>query len=671
MGLRVSVAVGLPLFCLCLAPTGARAGTITFNLAESGQGNYYTRVGNLSWSSGANWAGGLPPAAGDDVNLISLDPTVMNFDAGTLALNSLTISSVCCGNMSLFVPAGAALTAGSETIEANGNITQDGGTNTVTGTLALTGTGEYQIYGGTLTANTINSSSRNSFFEIENAGGAPTLTYQTFNNTGDWYNFGATISQSGAGVAFLNQQGGELSNSGNFNNLAGGTFTNTGAGTSLSNSGNVTNDGVGTNLYNKNGAQLYNEGGDPPALNNQNGATLTNEGTGTLLYNSAATLTNTGNGTNLYNQNGATLTNTGTGTSLVNENGATLTNSGTLNNENHAVLTNNATIMNSGAVTLSGNSTLNGTGTYTQTAGSTLINAGTSFTQHTLNLQGGSFTVDGTATITGNAINSGGNLTISGPGANMTVMGAYFQLGAGSRTLLAGGTFDPPAIDIEGGTFGGTGTVDGPVTLTGDSTLQVGNPTGELLISGDYSQTDGEILFEVQSDGDGGFLESTLGLGSGLDINGANIVFDFENGAVPAAFSDEGLFNITTFLTGIDEATLLADFAGFSGDTFTLEGTGLPTTALNYDSANGDLTFSPYSSVPEPGTPFLLLTGLGILGFVAARRKRLSQRQKLRAHKNSGSGHCRRCGGWRSGVLVLSRTGARRQGEGISGGPAG
>jgi hypothetical protein len=282
--------------------------------------------------------------------------------------------------------------------------------------------------------------------------------------------------------------------------------------------------------------------------------------------------------------------------------------------------------MNSGAVTLSGNSTLNGTGTYTQTAGSTLINAGTSFTQHTLNLQGGSFTVDGTATITGNAINSGGNLTISGPGANMTVMGAYFQLGAGSRTLLAGGTFDPPAIDIEGGTFGGTGTVDGPVTLTGDSTLQVGNPTGELLISGDYSQTDGEILFEVQSDGDGGFLESTLGLGSGLDINGANIVFDFENGAVPAAFSDEGLFNITTFLTGIDEATLLADFAGFSGDTFTLEGTGLPTTALNYDSANGDLTFSPYSSVPEPGTPFLLLTGLGILGFVAARRKRLSQR---------------------------------------------
>jgi hypothetical protein len=635
----------------------------------------------------------------------------MNFDAGTLALNSLTISSVCCGNMSLFVPAGAALTAGSETIEANGNITQDGGTNTVTGTLALTGTGEYQIYGGTLTANTINSSSRNSFFEIENAGGAPTLTYQTFNNTGDWYNFGATISQSGAGVAFLNQQGGELSNSGNFNNLAGGTFTNTGAGTSLSNSGNVTNDGVGTNLYNKNGAQLYNEGGDPPALNNQNGATLTNEGTGTLLYNSAATLTNTGNGTNLYNQNGATLTNsgtgtnlynengatltntgngtnlynqngatltntgtgtslvnengatltntgngtnlnnqngailtntgagtnlynqngatltnTGTGTSLVNENGATLTNSGTLNNENHAVLTNNATIMNSGAVTLSGNSTLNGTGTYTQTAGSTLINAGTSFTQHTLNLQGGSFTVDGTATITGNAINSGGNLTISGPGANMTVMGAYFQLGAGSRTLLAGGTFDPPAIDIEGGTFGGTGTVDGPVTLTGDSTLQVGNPTGELLISGDYSQTDGEILFEVQSDGDGGFLESTLGLGSGLDINGANIVFDFENGAVPAAFSDEGLFNITTFLTGIDEATLLADFAGFSGDTFTLEGTGLPTTALNYDSANGDLTFSPYSSVPEPGTPFLLLTGLGILGFVAARRKRLSQR---------------------------------------------
>jgi hypothetical protein len=137
------------------------------------------------------------------------------------------------------------------------------------------------------------------------------------------------------------------------------------------------------------------------------------------------------------------------------------------------------------------NSILNGSGTYIQTAGSTTIGLGSSFTQRTLQIDLGSFTDYGTVTITGDATNSG-SLTIDGASGIMTVDGTYTQTGADASTLLLeGGTFDPPAIDIEGGVFGGAGTVDGPVTLTGDSTLQVGDPTGELELDGDYSQTGG------------------------------------------------------------------------------------------------------------------------------------------------------------------------------------
>jgi len=67
-------------------------------------------------------------------------------------------------------------------------------------------------------------------------------------------------------------------------------------------------------------------------------------------------------------------------------------------------------------------------------------------------------------------------------------------------TNLNGGTLDPPTIDIEGGTFGGAGTVVADtVTLTG-STLQVGNAAGDQLriSTGAYSQTGGEIVFDIR-----------------------------------------------------------------------------------------------------------------------------------------------------------------------------
>lgn len=320
----------------------------------------------------------------------------------------------------------------------------------------------------------------------------------------------------------------------------------------------------------------------------------------------------------LNNYASASLSKYGT---LTNQTGATLSNfaGSTLSNQAGATLTNNAIINNSATVDNFG--TIKGTGTYTQTAGLTTIEAGASFTQGTLQLQGGSFTDYGTALINGDATNSGGSITIDGAGANLTVTGSYTQTGGGSKTTLDGGTFDPPAIDVDGGIFGGFGTVDRSLTLTGDTTtLQAGDPIGELLIAGDYTQTGGDIVFDIESNGSGGFDESALDLG--LNLTDVNIVFDFEDGADPGAFEGDGLFNIATFFKATGGASLLGDFGG--GDTFTLEEADLQT-ALNFDPATGDLSGGGSSSTPEPGTLFLLLLAMGTLGFLVRRQGPLGQ----------------------------------------------
>ena len=73
-----------------------------------------------------------------------------------------------------------------------------------------------------------------------------------------------------------------------------------------------------------------------------------------------------------------------------------------------------------------------------------------------------------------------------------------------------------------------------------------------------------------------------------------------------------GPLNIENFLTVPDEPSLLGDFGNFSNDTFTLEGTDLSPTPLDFNPANGDLTTGATSATPEPGTLFLLLGALAL-----------------------------------------------------------
>jgi hypothetical protein len=204
----------------------------------------------------------------------------------------------------------------------------------------------------------------------------------------------------------------------------------------------------------------------------------------------------------------------------------------------------------------------------------------------------------------------------------MTV-GSFNQTCTTCETLLNGGVLDPPAIDIEGGVFGGDGAVDGPVTLTDGSTLQAGDPLGQLQFSGDYTQTGGDIDFNVESGGSGGFLESTLNFftGSNVSIDDADVIFNFAPGADPGAFETDGLFNIDTFFTD-NGVGFYADFGDvFSGDTFTVDESGVQVETLTLDASNGNLDSAGASPTPEPGTLLLLLSALGVLGYRAYRSR--------------------------------------------------
>jgi hypothetical protein len=169
---------------------------------------------------------------------------------------------------------------------------------------------------------------------------------------------------------------------------------------------------------------------------------------------------------------------------------------------------NNFTNFNTLTATGSGTWTLGGRSSF----GDTTVSTGTlsvtgSLTSKTLEILASAQLTDaGAVSVNGSATNSG-NLTINGVTMRVASAGGTFtQKAGGTTTLLNGGLLDPPNIDIDGGDFGGSGSMEGDVTMTA-GTLQAGSgPGGSLKFLGDYSQTGGKIVFEVDPNGVGGFL---------------------------------------------------------------------------------------------------------------------------------------------------------------------
>jgi hypothetical protein len=335
-------------------------------------------------------------------------------------------------------------------------------------------------------------------------------------------------------------------------------------------------------------------------------------------------------------QTGSTLTGAASGSTA---SGATnaliLQGQGTANNNFVNFKTLNAE--GSGDWTLGGNSTF----------GDTMVSSGTlsvtgALTSTTLEIAAaGKLNDAGAVTVTG-AVTNSGNLTING--VTMHVVGAggtFTQLAGGTTTLLNGGVLDPSNIVIQNGTFGGSGSMVGDVSITGGSVEARAAPGGSLKILGNYSQTGGEIVFDIDPNGVGGFLETTLVLDPSfaIGVSDTKIVFDFLQGANAQQFIADDLLNLNTFfgLTGGGQFCSEMNCASVLDDiTFASDVPGL--TIMGFDPATGAIDPTTVA-VPEPGTWALVITGmLGLAGLKLRRRQRgeAGNASALREAKRSG-----------------------------------
>ena len=412
---------------------------------------------------------------------------------------------------------------------------------------------------------------------------------------------GGTISGVGAGV-YMKGGPGSLINGGNIHGTAA-----SGHGAVLKGGGTVTNQSGGT----ISGASIgvYFGGGSGSA---------TNAGT---ISGGAASLVFAGSGTNtLTLQTGSTLIGAAIGsTSTGATNALILQGHGTANNNFVSFNTLNA--QGNGTWTLGGSSTF----------GDTMVSTGTlsvsgALTSATLEIQAAAQLNDtGDVTVTG-TVNNRGNLTING--VTMHVVGAggtFTQLTGGTTTLLNGGVLDPSNIVIDSGVFGGGGSVVGDVSVTGGTMKVGGGPGGSLKILGNFSQTGGEIAFEIDPNGVGGFLETTVVFDPSfsIGISDTTLVFDFLNGANAQQFIDDDLLNLNTFFgltaggqfcTELKCGTVLGDIS------FTSNVPGLMISGFDPTTSAIDPTMS-VQAVPEPGTWALLMTGtLGLCSLKLRRR---------------------------------------------------
>jgi hypothetical protein len=206
--------------------------------------------------------------------------------------------------------------------------------------------------------------------------------------------------------------------------------------------------------------------------------------------------------------------------------------------------------------------------------------------------------------------------------------------GTGTTTLTSG-TVNVSNFSVTGGelsvsastkltVYNQVATVGNGATLSGSGTMGMGglNPT----------VASGSSFLTIQG---GGHLATTLKLGVGLTLN-AGAVLDYTDGA---ALNITGgalkvLGEAGTVLVDFSSATLevgssyvIMNYAAISGNTVEIYASQFNTTGLdgvqgNFTLANNQLNFE-VTVVPEPSAYFLMGIGLGLVGLLKLRRRRL------------------------------------------------
>jgi len=527
----------------------AGSGTTAVSLPFTNSGTVDVRTGTISFGAGGSSTGGFSNSA----------PSVtLQFAGGTFDLNAgtsftgigtlLVSGGTLNVNSTISTPAPGTVQVSGGTMNVNSAIstaavtafTMTGGTLGGTGTLTIDGNCDWS--GGEMTGagvTTVNGPLNVSGVTVRQLTGTRTLnntgtatwisgqiragTGTAINNTGTWDTRSDSQIQGvfNGGVGTLTNSGTLLKSAGSGATTVSIPFINSGLVNVQSGTVNFNAGGSGTGSFTAStaAAALQFGGG---TFNLNAGSTLAGPGTvllslGTLNVNdvistpaetqftmTGGTLGGTGTLTIAGTMNwsagsGATTLMTGTGVTTVN---------GPLN------------LIGVGVKQLTGGRTLNNMGTATWISGevrpgtgTVINNTGTwdaeidSLIQPVFNGGAGTFTNSGTFV---KSVGSG-TTTVSVPFANngtvdvrtgtLNVGGSNYTQTAGITSLTGGALTSSTNINIMGGALEGSGTVTGPVVVSGTGALAPGFSPGTLSVAGNYTQQGPAGAFNVEIGG--------------------------------------------------------------------------------------------------------------------------------------------------------------------------
>lgn len=166
------------------------------------------------------------------------------------------------------------------------------------------------------------------------------------------------------------------------------------------------------------------------------------------------------------------------------------------------------------------------------------------------------------------------------------------------------GIIEMTTIEILGGILKGTGTLIGSVIIGPGATVIPGLSPGTLNIDGDL-HSNGDYVFEIAGVNSGQY--DVLDIDGNAFFTGGNFKFEFIDGYLPSP-GDHWDFLVADSLNGFDTV----------GFTFAGLGDGL---GIDFHNEGGKISLTVITAVPEPETYAMLLAGLGLMGFMAYRRK--------------------------------------------------